>query len=236
MCKRIIKVLKQLLLILFVFLVANETFAQRSLPKSASQFRIARVKYSGGGDWYNDPSCEPNLLRFIRQNSNIDVNPEYLWVDVASDDIFNYPFLFLTGHGNVEFTESEVKRLRSYLDAGGFLFADDDYGMDKSFRREIKRIYPDQELQELPFSHPLFHSHFDFPNGVPKTHEHDKKEPQSFGLFNGKHLSVLYTFESNPSDGWADADIHNDPPEKRQEALKFGMNIVVYVLSQAMSQ
>lgn len=206
------------------------------LSKSASQFRVARLKYSGGGDWYNDPSCEPNLLRFIRQNSNIDVNPEYIWVDVASDDIFNYPFLFLTGHGNVEFTESEVKRLRSYLDAGGFLFADDDYGMDKSIRRELKRIYPDQDLQELPFTHPLFHAHFDFPNGVPKTHEHDKKEPQSFGLFTGKRLSVLYSFESNPSDGWADPDIHNDPPEKRQEALKFGMNIVVYVLSQGVNQ
>lgn len=166
----------------------------------------------------------------------MDVNPEYIWVDVASDDIFNYPFLFLTGHGNVEFTESEVKRLRSYLDAGGFLFADDDYGMDKSIRRELKRIYPDQDLQELPFTHPLFHSHFDFPNGVPKTHEHDKKEPQSFGLFTGKRLSVLYTYEANPSDGWADPDIHIDPPEKRQEALKFGMNIVVYVLSQGVNQ
>lgn len=228
--------MKRILILLVLILGVNEAFAQRTLSKSASQFRIARVKYSGGGDWYNDPSCEPNLLRFIRQNSNIDVNPEYIWVDVASDDIFNYPFLFLTGHGNVEFTESELKRLRSFLDAGGFLFADDDYGMDKSMRRELKRIYPDQELQELPFTHPLFHAHFDFPNGVPKTHEHDKKEPQSFGLFTGKRLSVLYTFESNPSDGWADPDIHNDPPDKRQEALKFGMNIVVYVLSQGVNQ
>jgi len=227
---------KCLLLVVLLVIGVSNVFAQRTLSKSASQFRIARLKYSGGGDWYNDPSCEPNLLRFIRQNSNIDVNPEYIWVDVASDDIFNYPFLFLTGHGNVEFTESEVKRLRSYLDAGGFLFADDDYGMDKSIRRELKRIYPDQDLQELPFTHPLFHAHFDFPNGVPKTHEHDKKESQSFGLFTGKRLSVLYTFESNPSDGWADPDIHNDPPEKRQEALKFGMNIVVYVLSQGVNQ
>lgn len=228
--------MKRILILLVLLFGVNEAFAQRTLSKSASQFRIARLKYSGGGDWYNDPSCEPNLLRFIRQNSNMDVNPEYIWVDVASDDIFNYPFLFLTGHGNVEFTESEVKRLRSYLDAGGFLFADDDYGMDKSIRRELKRIYPDQDLQELPFTHPLFHSHFDFPNGVPKTHEHDKKEPQSFGLFTGKRLSVLYTYEANPSDGWADPDIHNDPPEKRQEALKFGMNIVVYVLSQGVNQ
>jgi hypothetical protein len=227
---------KRLIILVGLILLVTEGYSQRTLSKSASQFRIARVKYSGGGDWYNDPSCEPNLLRFIRQNSNIDVNPEYIWVDVASDDIFNYPFLFITGHGNVEFTESEVKRLRSYLDAGGFLFADDDYGMDKSIRRELKRIYPEQDLQELPFTHPLFHAHFDFPKGVPKTHEHDKKEPQSFGLFTGKRLLVLYTFESNPSDGWADPDIHNDPADKRQEALKFGMNIVVYVLSQGMNQ
>jgi hypothetical protein len=226
----------RILILLIVLSFSAESFAQRTLSKSASQFRIARLKYSGGGDWYNDPSCEPNLLRFVRQNSNIDVNPEYIWVDVASDDIFNYPFLFLTGHGNVEFTESEVKRLRSYLDAGGFLYIDDDYGLDKSIRRELKRVFPDQDLQELPFSNPIFHSHFDFPNGVPKTHEHDKKEQQTFGLFTGKRLSVLYTFESNPSDGWADPDIHNTPPEKRQESLKFGMNIIVYVLSDAVNQ
>jgi hypothetical protein len=222
--------------IFFLLVLIGFTFTaeaqQRTLSKSASQFRIARLKYSGGGDWYNDPSCEPNLLRFIRQNSNIDVNPEYIWVDIASDDIFNYPFLFMTGHGNIEFTEAEIKRLRSYLDAGGFLYADDDYGMDKAFRREIKRVFPDQELQELPFNHPLFHAHFDFASGVPKTHEHDKKTPQSFGLFSGKRLCVLYTYESNPSDGWADPDVHSDPEEKRQEALRFGMNIVVYVLSE----
>jgi hypothetical protein len=222
----------RIVIALFLLLFTVEAFAQRTLSRSASQFRIARLKYSGGGDWYNDPSAEPNLLRFVKRNSNIDVNPEYLWVDVASDDIFNYPFLFLTGHGNIEFTESEVKRLRAYLDAGGFLYADDDYGMDKSFRREIKRIFPEQDLKELPFSHPIFHSHFDFPSGVPKTHEHDKKEPQSFGIFIGQRLAVLYTYESNPSDGWADPDVHNDPPEKRDEALRFGMNIIVYVLSQ----
>jgi hypothetical protein len=220
------------LFLLFIGFSIAADAQQRTLSKSASQFRIARLKYSGGGDWYNDPSSEPNLLHFIRQNSNIDVNPEYIWVDIASDDIFNYPFLFMTGHGNIEFTEAEIKRLRSYLDAGGFLYADDDYGMDKAFRREMKRIFPDQELQELPFNHPLFHAHFDFPSGVPKTHEHDKKTPQSFGLFSGKRLCVLYTYESNPSDGWADPDVHNDPVDKREEALRFGMNIVVYVLSE----
>lgn len=214
-----------------LLLQSGESIAQ-SRGKSASQFRIMRLKYSGGGDWYNGPSEEPNLLRFIKNNSNIDVNPEYSWVDISSDDIFNYPFLFMTGHGNIELSESEAKRLRAYLDHGGFLYVDDDYGFDKAFRREIVKVFPDQELKELPFSHPIFHSHFPFPGGVPKTHEHDGKEPQAFGMFTKDRLCLLYTVESNPSDGWDDPDVHNDPPDKRTEALKFGMNIVVYALNQ----
>jgi hypothetical protein len=223
-------------LLLFISFSVAASAQQKQLSKSASQFRIARLKYAGGGDWYNDPSCEPNLLRFVRNNSNIDVNPDYLWVDIASDDIFNYPFLFMTGHGNIELTDAEAKRLRAYLDAGGFLYADDDYGMDKAFRREMKKIFPEKEMQELPFDHPVFHSHFDFPTGVPKTHQHDEKQPESFGYFSGKRLCVLYTYESNPSDGWADPDIHSDPPEKRQEALRFGMNIIVFALTQSQYQ
>lgn len=201
-----------------------------SVKKSGSQFKIARLKYQGGGDWYNDPSSEPNLLRFIRQNTNIDVNAEYFWVDLASDDIFNYPFLFITGHGNMELSASEAKRLRAYLDAGGFLYIDDDYGMDKAIRREMKKVYPEQEFRELPFSHGIFKAHYDFSQGLPKTHEHDKKPPEAYGLFSGDRLSVFYTFESNPSDGWADPDVHNDPADKREEALKLGTNIVVWAL------
>jgi hypothetical protein len=199
--------------------------------RSASVFKIARLKYAGGSDWYNGQTEEPNLLKYVAAHTNIQTDPEYLWVDIASDEIFNYPFLFMTGHGNVEFTESETKRLRAYLDAGGFLYIDDDYGLDKPMRREMQKVFPDQEFKELPFTHEIYHSHFEFPNGVPKTHEHDGKPPQGFGIFSKGRLCVYYTYESNPSDGWDDPDVHNDPPEKREEALKFGTNLVVYALT-----
>ncbi|MFM8568966.1 MAG: DUF4159 domain-containing protein, partial [Candidatus Kapaibacterium sp.] len=142
------------------------------------------------------------------------------------------PILFLTGHGTVSFTDAEAGRLRSYLENGGFLYVDDDYGLDASIRKELKKVFPRQELRELPFSHPVFHAHFDFPGGVPKTHEHDAKVPQTFALFDGDRVCVLYTFESNPSDGWADPEVHGDPQNKRLEALRFGTNIVVYALGQ----
>ena len=139
--------------------------------------------------------------------------------------------LFLTGHGTIKFSDFDAERLRAYLESGGFLYVDDDYGMDKSFRQEIKKIFPDKELVELPYSFGLFHSHFEFPNGVPKTHKHDDKPPQSFGIFHDGRLVLLYTFESNPSDGWADANVHNDPPDVRESALQFGPNIIVWILS-----
>jgi hypothetical protein len=221
-----------LLVCALIGLQVADSIAQDTGPtgRKSSAFRIARLKYSGGGDWYNDPSGEPNLLRFVRQNSNIEVDPQYVWIDLSSDDIFNYPFLFLTGHGNVEFSDAEAKRLRAYLESGGFLYIDDDYGLDKAIRREMKKVFPKQDFQEIPFNHGIYHSHFDFPNGLPKIHEHDNKPPQGFGLFVGKRLAVYYTFETNPSDGWADQDVHNDPEEKRQQSLKVGMNIVVWAL------
>ena len=196
-----------------------------------SQFRIARLKYSGGGDWYNDPSAEVNLLRFVRQETGIDADPRYEFVDLSSEKLFSYPFLFLTGHGNIVFSDFEVQRLREYLLTGGFLYADDDYGLDKSFRREMKKVFPDQELAELPFSYGLYHCQFEFPNGVPKTHEHDKKVPQGFGLFSHGRLIVYYTYESNPSDGWAAPEIHGDAETARTQALRFGTNIVVWALT-----
>ncbi len=197
-----------------------------------SQVRIARLKYSGGGDWYNDPNEEVNLLRFVRQHTGIDTRPEYTFVELSNDQLFSYPILFMTGHGNIVFSDYEIGRLREYLQAGGFLYADDDYGMDKAFRREIKRVFPDNPLVELPFSYGLVHVQYQFPNGVPKTHEHDGKPPQGFGIFLNGRLAVLYTYESNPSDGWDDPEVHNDPPEKREEALRFGTNIVVWALTQ----
>lgn len=196
-----------------------------------SQLRIARLKYSGGGDWYNDPSAEVNLLKFAKENTTIDADPRYEFVDIASEKLFSYPILFMTGHGNIVFSDYEVQRLRSYLTTGGFLYTDDDYGMDKAFRREMKKVFPDQNLVELPFSFGLYSCHFNFPNGVPKTHEHDTKPPQGFGLFHKGRLCVYYTVESNPSDGWVDPEVHGDPESVRQEALRFGTNIVVWALS-----
>jgi hypothetical protein len=194
-------------------------------------FQIARLKYSGGGDWYNDPSAEVNLLKFVQANTNIKVKAEYKFVDVSSDEIFSYPFLFLTGHGNVVFSTDEAKRLRSYLGKGGFLYIDDDYGLDKAIRREMKKVFPENDFIEVPFSHKIFNIFYKFENGIPKTHEHDKKPPQTFGIFIDERLAVLYTYESNPSDGWADPEVHNDPKDKREEALKFGANIIIYALS-----
>lgn len=206
-------------------------FASTQSSRVSSALKLARVKYSGGGDWYNDPSAEVNLLKFVRDHTSIAVEPTYEFVEVNSEQLFTYPMIFLTGHGNIVFTDNEVKRLRTYLENGGFLYADDDYGMDRAFRREMKKVFPAQEFVELPFSHGIYHAQFDFPNGPPKTHEHDKKTPQGFGLFHNGRLVVYYTYETNPSDGWADAEVHDDPPEKRLEALQFGTNIIVWALT-----
>ena len=215
---------KYLLLIYVVF--TGFSFGQ------TDAFRIARLKYSGGGDWYNDQSAEVNLLRFVAEHTLIKTKPEYVFADLNSDEIFSYPFLFLTGHGNIVFSEQEVQRLRTYLESGGFLYVDDDYGLDAAFRREIKKVFPENDLVELPFSFGLYHSPFDFPNGPPKTHEHDNKPPQGFGIFIEKRLAVYYTYESNPSDGWVDPEVHHDNEKTREEALKFGTNIIVWALSQ----
>jgi hypothetical protein len=194
------------------------------------RFKIARLKYNGGGDWYNDPSAEVNLLKFAAQHTNIKTNPKYEFVDLSTGNIFAYPFLFITGHGNIVFSDIEAKKLRAYLEAGGFLYVDDDYGLDKAFRREMKKVFPEKDLIELPFSYGLYSCMFDFRNGPPKTHEHDKNAPRGYGLFVDKRLCVYYTFESNPSDGWVDPEVHKDPPEKREEALRFGTNIIVWAL------
>lgn len=196
-----------------------------------SAIKLARVKYGGGGDWYNDRSSEVNLLRFVGERTNINVDPEYEFVDLESDNLFAYPMIYLTGHGNMRFSDREIENLRAYLTGGGFLYVDDDYGLDDYVRKEMKRVFPEQEFVELPYSHGIYNSHFDFSKGLPKIHEHDKKEPRGYGLFSDGRLCVFYTYETNLGDGWADADIHDDPREKREEALKFGANIVVYALT-----
>ncbi|MFY7999184.1 MAG: DUF4159 domain-containing protein [Candidatus Kapaibacteriota bacterium] len=210
-----------------VSLVSDAT-AQKA-PTSA--LKLPRVKYSGGGDWYNDPSAEVNLLRYFQEKTGTDAVPVFEPVDLSSDNIFLYPVLFLTGHGTVNLSDRESRNLRAYLQNGGFLYIDDDFGLDASIRKEMLKVFPEQKFVELPFAHGIYSSFYKFPTGVPKTHEHDGKLPQGFGLFHKGRLCVFYTYESNPSDGWADASVHNDPPEKREEALKFGVNILVWALS-----
>lgn len=193
---------------------------------------LARLKYSGGGDWYNDPEALPNLARELSHRAGIDTNDQQRVVTPMDDLLFSFPVLFMTGHGEIKWTDTDVQRLRSYLAHGGFLFADDDYGMDKAFRREMKRVFPDKEFVELPFSHPIYHIIYDFPSGLPKHHEHDNNPPQGFGLFHDGRLVAFYSFESNISDGWADPETHNDPPDKRETAFRMGVNIVAFALSQ----
>ncbi len=226
---RIFKIVlfKIALLVCFVAFFTNNL--QSQVSKNA--IKLGRVKYSGGGDWYNDPSSEVNLLKFVRANTNIDVDPVYEFVDLSTDNIFQYPILFLTGHGNLKFSSQEARKLRAYLENGGFLYIDDDYGLDKYIRREMKKIFPNQEFAELPFSHSIYHCHYDFKYGVPKIHEHNDKVPQGFGMFHNGRMCVFYTYESNPSDGWADPDVHNDLPAKREQALKMGTNIIVWALT-----
>lgn len=215
--------MKRIIILILIF--AGTLFAQNQIG-----FKIARLKYNGGSDWYNDPSAEVNLLKFIAENTNIKTNPVYEFVDLTSRNIFAYPFLFMTGHGNIVFSDLEAKKLRTYLENGGFLYVDDDYGLDKAFRREIKKVFPDKDLVEIPFNYGIYHCVYDFNYGPPKIHEHDNKPPQGFGIFVNGRLCVYYTYESNPSDGWADPEVHKDPQEKRLEALKFGTNIVVWAL------
>ena len=197
----------------------------------AGGFTIARVKYSGGGDWYSNPSSLGNLLEFISQNTNIVCDKEPAVVEVGSKEIYNYPFLYLNGHGRIYFTEAEVRNLREYLLAGGFLHCDDNYGMDKYIRAELKKVFPQEELVEIPFNHPIYDCSFKFPNGPPKIHEHDGLPAQGLGVIKNGRLMVYYTYQSDLGDGWEDPEVHNDPPEKRLAALKMGVNIAVYSLT-----
>jgi len=197
-----------------------------------STYKIALLKYNGGGDWYANPTSLPNLIKFCNKNLHTEINKEPATVEVGSPEIFNYPFLHMTGHGNVIFSSEELKNLRTYLLGGGFLHADDNYGMDKYIRREIKKLFPDKELVELPFSHPIFHQKYNFPNGLPKIHKHNGKRPQAFGIFVDNRLVLLYTYECDLGDGWEDTVVHHDTEEKHFQALKMGANIIQFVFTQ----
>lgn len=198
----------------------------------AQSTRIALLKYGGGGDWYADPTALPNLIEFCNVQMNTNIHPEPSTVEAGSPEIFNFPFVHMTGHGNVVFSENEAFNLRTYLEGGGFLHVDDNYGLDEFFRREIKKVFPDNELVELPASHPIFNQKYSFSEGLPKIHEHDNKPPQAFGIFIDSRMVCLYTYESDISDGWEDEAVHNNPFEIREIALKMGANIISFVFNQ----
>ncbi|PVW13219.1 DUF4159 domain-containing protein [Marixanthomonas spongiae] len=190
---------------------------------------IAVLKYGGGGDWYSNPTSLPNLAVFCNQQINTAISEKTETVTPGSIDLFNYPFVHMTGHGNVYFTPEEAENLRDYLTSGGFLHIDDNYGMDKYLRKELVKIFPNKELKELPANHPIFSVQYNFPEGLPKIHEHDGKRPQAFGIEHNGRLLLLYTYESDLGDGWENPEIHNDPQEVRLKALRMGANIVKYV-------
>tara|TARA_B100000579_G_scaffold375601_1_gene340520 strand:- start:399 stop:1040 length:642 start_codon:yes stop_codon:yes gene_type:complete len=209
---------------IFTFIITCFLFSQ--------EFNIARIQYSGGGDWYCDPSSLPNLLKYLKTNTPMIKVGKEIKIKLTDNDAKHFPYLYLTGHGNIKFSENEIIELRSILSNGGFLHADDNYGMDESFRREIKKVFPNKEFVELPHDHPIFSSYYNFENGLPKIHEHDGKPPQALGIFENNKLVILYTYESDLGDGWEDPTVHNNPLEIRELALKMGVNIIYYALTQ----
>ncbi|WP_370391128.1 DUF4159 domain-containing protein [uncultured Winogradskyella sp.] len=199
------------------------------LALSVKAQEVAVLKYKGGGDWYSNPTALPNLVKFCNDNIDTNINEAIATVEVGSVDIFQYPFLHMTGHGNVFFDVDDAENLRNYLLSGGFLHIDDNYGMEPYITKELKKVFPNKDLIEIPKSHPIFSAAFDFPNGLPKIHEHDGKAPKALGIFEDNRLILLFTFESDLGDGWEDAEVHNDPEDVREKALKMGANIVKYV-------
>jgi hypothetical protein len=200
-----------------------------SMSLSAQELQLAVLKYNGGGDWYANPSSLRNLAEFCNQELGTQIDKEYATVEVGSPEIYNYPFIHMTGHGNVIFSSAEAENLRNYLVAGGFLHIDDNYGMDPFIRPELKKVFPELELVELPFDHPIYHQAYEFPNGLPKVHEHDLLPPQGFGLIHEGRLVLFYTFECDLGDGWEDQAVHKDSDETRRLALKMGANMINYV-------
>jgi hypothetical protein len=201
-------------------------------PAQDAEIVIARLRYGGGGDWYNGPESLPNLIRFAEQHTLLDIADEPAVADLAVDDLVRYPLLYLNGHGEVRFTDDEAARLRHYLTHGGFLVINDDYGLDTHIRREMDRVFPGSDWVVLPASHPVYHAHFDFPAGLPKIHEHDGRPAQGLGLFHEGRLVVFYAFESDLGDGWEPAGVHDDSPERREAALRMGVNLLVFAMTQ----
>ena len=209
-------------LLVFICFISIASFGQNT-------YQIAVLKYNGGGDWYANPTALPNLIEFSNENIGTNIKKEPATVEVGSSDIFNYPFLHMTGHGNVVFSIKEAENLRTYLMAGGFLHIDDNYGMDPFVRTEIRKVFPEIDLVELPTNHPIFHAKYEFANGLPKIHEHNAKSSQAFGIISDGRLLCLYTHESDLGDGWEDKEVHNDSENIRLKALQMGCNILEYV-------
>lgn len=212
---------------LLLFSMSCAVFAQPEPP-----LKIAKLKYNGGGDWYSNKTSLPNLINFCRKNLNINLDTDEEIVEVGSPELFSYAFVHMTGHGNVVFSEAEAQNLRKYLLSGGFLHIDDNYGLDKFIRVELKKVFPELELVELPFNHPIYHQKYKFPKGLPKVHEHDGKSPQGYGLIYEGRMVCFYSFECDLGNGWEDQVIYNDSEETRQEALKMGANIVTFAFTQ----
>ena len=200
-------------------------------PASAPRLTIARVQYEGGGDWYANPSSIPNLLEAIAERTTLEVEKTEARIKLTDDRLWDYPFLHVTGHGNMRFSDAEIEQLREYLQRGGFLHVDDNYGLDTSFRREIARVFPDRPLVDVPLSHPIYHVVYSMPTGLPKIHEHDGKPARGFGIFIGERLAVYYSHESDLGNGWEDPQVHKDPPELHEQALRMGVNLFVYAVT-----
>jgi hypothetical protein len=211
---------------------ANRTAHTHDPIADAPKLNIVQLQYAGGGDWYANPSGLPNLLRAIRERTGLDVADRPLQLKLTDPNLWNHPYVYMTGHGNVRFSEEEVQILRKYLTSGGFMHADDNYGLDESFRREMKRVFPDKELVELPATHAIYHTMYDFPRGLPKIHQHDGKQAQGFGIVHEGRVVVFYSFETDLGNGWEDAERYNDTPEAREAALRMGVNLFVYAISQ----
>jgi len=218
--------------IIYIIIVAfyiTSAIAQQKLD-SFNTFTVVRIKYDGGGDWYGNKTTFINLLKKLNQETFIKTTYREASAEIMDESFFNYPVAYIAGHGNIKLGQDEVQRLRTYLVSGGFLFADDDYGMDGSFRREIKKVFPELKFVELPFKHPIYNIYYKFPMGLPKIHEHAGGPPQGLGLIYDDRLVVFYSFNTDISDGCENPEIHNDPPEKREEALKMGINILLYAI------
>ncbi len=211
-------------------LVVGAGLSARPAAQPSGLLTIGRLHYDGGGDWYANPSSLSNLLSAIRARTTLPVAGEERVVTLSDDGLWDVPYLYMTGHGNVRFSEAELATLRSWLRQGGFLHADDNYGMDESIRRELRRLFPDRQLAEVPLGHPVYHLVYDFPRGIPKIHEHDGKPAQGFGIFLDGRLAVFYSYQTDLGDGWEDPEVHNDPPDRREAALRMGVNLFTYAV------